>query len=160
MQEGATGQNNHDDVGTAVQAVSVEMQSRQNDDGVRQDGHGAEYDSDETPSPSSSSPSPSSASGGGTASQRVLVPMVPQVLVQVVQQGSPGVNIAVNVQQNLLQGLIWVFPSIEDTPLVNFTSRRKGELWGFDTRTSEQTDLRESEAITFRYSVWRSPSVI
>ena len=108
MQEGATGQNNHDDVGIAVQAVSVEMQSRQNDDGVRQDGHGAEYDSDETPSPSSSSPSPSSASGGGTASQRVLVPMVPQVLVQVVQQGSPGVNIAVNVQQNLLQGLIWV----------------------------------------------------
>jgi hypothetical protein len=44
------------------------MQSRQNDDGVRQDGHGAEYDSDETPSPSSSPPSPSSASGGGTAS--------------------------------------------------------------------------------------------
>jgi len=40
--------------------------------------------------------------------QRVLVPMVPQVLVQVVQQGPPGVNIAVNVQQNLLQGLIWV----------------------------------------------------
>ena len=108
MQEGATGQNNHDDVGIAVQAVSVEMQSRQNDDGVRQDGHGAEYDSDETPSPSSSPPSPSSASGGGTASQRVLVPMVPQVLVQVVQQGPPGVNIAVNVQQNLLQGLIWV----------------------------------------------------
>ena len=34
-------------------------------------------------------------------------------------------------------------------------SGRKGELWGFDTRTSEQTDLRESEAITFRYSVWR-----
>jgi len=34
--------------------------------------------------------------------------MVPQVLVQVVQQGPPGVNIAVNVQQNLLQGLIWV----------------------------------------------------
>ena len=31
-----------------------------------------------------------------------------QVLVQVVQQGPPGVNIAVNVQQNLLQGLIWV----------------------------------------------------
>jgi hypothetical protein len=96
----------------------------------------------------------------GIDRQRVLVPMVPQVLVQVVQQGPPGVNIAVNVQQNLLQGLIWVFPSIEDTPLVNFTSRRKGELWGFDTRTSEQTDLRESEAITFRYSVWRSPSVI
>ena len=34
--------------------------------------------------------------------------------------------------------------------------RRKGELFmRFDTRTSEQTDLRESEAITFRYSVWR-----
>ena len=40
--------------------------------------------------------------------ERVLVPMVPQVLVQVVQQGPPGVNIAVNVQHNLLQGLIWV----------------------------------------------------
>jgi hypothetical protein len=44
----------------------------------------------------------------GIDRQRVLVPMVPQVLVQVVQQGPPGVNIAVNVQQNLLQGLIWV----------------------------------------------------
>jgi hypothetical protein len=40
--------------------------------------------------------------------QRDLVPMVPQVWGQVVQQGPPGVNIAVNVQQNLLQGLIWV----------------------------------------------------
>ena len=44
----------------------------------------------------------------GIDRQRVLVPIVPQVLVQVVQQGPPGVNIAVNVQHNLLQGLIWV----------------------------------------------------